>query len=142
MSKRSGITLVEVMTIICIIGIMGALLFGARGGCLIGCNPDYSSGTRVGVVTKFSHKGWNYKTWEGEMLMGGVVDGGRGSIQANVWKFTVPEEDDENRKKIEEALRTQKPIVIEYTEWMVRPNCQTDSGYIVKTVEFVKQDKK
>lgn len=141
MSKRAGVTLFEVIIVITIIALMAGILLGARGGCLIGCSPDYSHGTRVGVVTKFSSKGFSYKTWEGELLLGGVVEGAHGTVQANVWKFTVPDEDDESRKKIEEALKTQKPVIIEYSEWMVRPSCQTDSGYIVKSVEFVKQGK-
>jgi hypothetical protein len=30
---------------------------------------DYSSGERAGYVQKFSHKGWIFKTWEGELAM-------------------------------------------------------------------------
>jgi 4-amino-4-deoxy-L-arabinose transferase-like glycosyltransferase len=30
---------------------------------------SFSNGERVGVVQKFSHKGWVVKTWEGELLM-------------------------------------------------------------------------
>jgi lysophospholipid acyltransferase (LPLAT)-like uncharacterized protein len=30
---------------------------------------SYSSGERAGYVQKFSHKGWIFKTWEGELAM-------------------------------------------------------------------------
>jgi hypothetical protein len=30
---------------------------------------SYSSGDRAGYVQKFSHKGWMFKTWEGELSM-------------------------------------------------------------------------
>jgi hypothetical protein len=30
---------------------------------------SYSSGDRAGYITKFSHKGWLCKTWEGELTM-------------------------------------------------------------------------
>lgn len=30
---------------------------------------SYSSGDRAGYVQKFSHKGWIFKTWEGELAM-------------------------------------------------------------------------
>lgn len=135
--NKKGVTLVEVIVVITILTIIAAILCGGRG-CLVGCDPNYSDGTRVGVVTKFSHKGWSYKTWEGEMNMGGMVSDGQGGSHVSVWKFTVAEEDEENQKKIQDALKTQKQVIVQYSEWRVRPNCQTDSGYIVKSVEFVK----
>ena len=30
---------------------------------------DYSSGDRVGIVQKFSKRGWIFKSWEGELTM-------------------------------------------------------------------------
>jgi len=30
---------------------------------------SYSNGDRAGYVQKFSHKGWMFKTWEGELAM-------------------------------------------------------------------------
>jgi pilin/secretion family protein with methylation motif len=136
--KNKGITLVEVMLIITIIGILLALCFSARGGCLVGCNSDYSEGERVGVITKLSLKGWNYKTWEGQMNLGGMVQDTEGKLATNVWNFTVPEGDEDSLKLLKEAQRTQKPVIIRYKEWMIRPGCQTDSGYIVQGAEYVK----
>ena len=107
--RKRGVTLIEVLVIIAIVLILGSLVFGARGGCLIGCNPDYSDGERVGIVTKLSYKGWNYKTWEGEMNLGGMRAASDGKIETNVWMFTIPEEDEESRKLVQEAQRTQRP---------------------------------
>jgi prepilin-type N-terminal cleavage/methylation domain-containing protein len=138
--KRRGVTLLEILIVITIIGILASLLFGARGGCIIGCNSDYSEGERVGVVTKLSLKGWNYKTWEGEMNLGGLAANSQGQLEANVWHFTVPEGDEDSLKLIKEAQRTQKPVIIKYKQWMIRPGCQTDSGYIVQGAEYVKTE--
>lgn len=141
MKTTRGVTLIEVMTIITIVGLMAALLLGKNGGCMVGCNDSYSEGERVGIVSKFSNKGWQNKTWEGELVLGGLTSGAKGQLEANVWQFTVPDEDEESRKMIQEAQRSQKPVVIRYKEWMVRPGCQTDSGYMVQSVEFVKPEK-
>lgn len=139
--KTKGFTLTELLIVLTILAILFSLVLGGRGGCMIGCNDSYSEGERVGVVSKFSNKGWQYKTWEGELVLGGLTSGAKGQLEANVWQFTVPEEDEESRKVIQEAQRSQRPVVIRYKEWMIRPGCQTDSGYMVQSVEFVKEGK-
>lgn len=139
MKTPRGFTLIELMIVLAILGILFALVVG-QGGCLVGCNDSYSDGERVGVVTKLSHKGWQYKTWEGEMNLGGLASNSEGHLQANIWAFTITEEDEANLKLIQDAQRSQKPIIIRYKQWMVRPKCQTDSGYIVQSAEFVKAE--
>lgn len=142
MKMKRGVTLVEVLLVISIMAIMIALVFGKSGGCLVGCNDSYSEGERVGIVTKLSHKGWQNKTWEGQMNLGGMVTNSQGHQETNVWAFTVPEEDETTLKLLQEAQRTQKAVIIRYKEWQVRPGCQTDSGYIVQGAEYVKTEKK
>jgi hypothetical protein len=65
----------------------------------------------------------------------------QGHLETNVWRFTVPDEDEASLKLLQEAQRTQKPVIVKYKEWMIRPGCQTDSGYIVQGVEYVKLEK-
>lgn len=137
---KRGVTLVEILIVIAIAGILLSLLFGAKGGCMVGCNPDYSEGERVGVVTKLSHKGWQYKTWEGQMNLGGMARGTDGKYEPNVWAFTIPDDRDDLIKIVQEAQRSQKPVIITYKEWMVRPGCQTDSGFMVQDVQYVKEE--
>lgn len=140
MKNNRGTSLTEVLTLITIAGICLALCFGARG-CPVGCNDSYSEGERVGIVTKISHKGWQNKTWEGQLNLGGLTSNAQGHLETNVWAFTIPDEDEASLKILQEAQRTQKPVVIRYKEWMIRPGCQTDSGYIVQGAEFVKSEK-
>ena len=137
MRTNRGVTLLEVIYTIMIVGICLALCFGTRG-CPVGCNDSYSEGERVGVVTKISHKGWQNKTWEGEMNLGGMVSNSQGHLETNVWHFTIPDEDETSLKLLQEAQRTQKPVIVKYKEWMIRPGCQTDSGYMVQSAEYVK----
>ena len=51
---------------------------------LVALKWTYSEGERAGTLTKFSHKGWLCKTWEGE-LMQPTAPG----VPPTLWAFTV-----------------------------------------------------
>lgn len=54
----------------------------------------YSEGTRVGILYKFSKKGAVFKTYEGEMMLPGIRSkSGQGSINSNIFKFSVADEE-------------------------------------------------
>ena len=68
---------------------IGALLLACClgvGSCVV--SRPYSEGYRDGLVTKFSHKGFLRKSWEGDL-----TSGGRASTVAVVWKFTASDPD-------------------------------------------------
>jgi len=102
----------------------------------MGCGEGYGSGERVGLVVKCSYKGMfsSTKSWEAEMNLGGLTTGSDGRVMANVWKFTV--EDDEMVKKVQDAMKRQVPVTVKYTEWLCRPGCRSDTGYFVTDVEI------
>lgn len=52
---------------------------------------NYSEGERVGILQKFSHKGYLIKTWEGEMAMEGirVRSGDNSTTASSVFSFSV-----------------------------------------------------
>lgn len=89
--------------------------------CLAGCG-EYSGGERVGTIQKFSSKGFVWKTWEGEMLLGGLVrrdsvdsDGSlHSSVAANVWHFTV--EDPAMIAKVNDALDQGTAVRVGYRQ--------------------------
>jgi hypothetical protein len=60
------------------------------GGCMAVGDRTYSEGFRDGYRYKFSHKGYIFKSWEGEMSTSGFK--GRGDGVDNVFYFSV--EDD------------------------------------------------
>ncbi len=97
------------------------------------CSPHYSDGTRTGIITKLSHKGLFSKTWEGEMNLGGMVNGGgdKGMV-ANVWKFTV--EYDSIINTVKEAAADGRRVTLIYHEWLKRPVFKTDTGYMVSGI--------
>lgn len=63
-----------------------AILFSA-----VACT-HYSNGVRTGYLLKFSNKGFAFKTWEGQMNLGGlkeISDKSGTSYVANTWDFSL-----------------------------------------------------
>jgi hypothetical protein len=89
----------------------------------------YSEGERVGFVQKLSKRGWACKTNEGDLALVNVV-----GQQAEIWKFTVP--DDAVAAQIEsfEGHR----VALKYDEHQGVPmSCFGDSTYFVVGVRKV-----
>ena len=57
------------------------------------CGITYSSGTRTGVVIKVSQKGFVFKTYEGELNLGGFSQGEGTIMVRNIWNFSIPRND-------------------------------------------------
>ncbi len=135
-----GVTLVETLIVIVIVSLFAALLLPLIG-CPAGCDEGYSEGERIGTVVKCSRKGTfsSTKSWEAEMNLGGIRSDGSGGALANVWKFTV--EDDEVLRTVQEALRSQRPVIIKYTQWRVRPGCRSESGYLAREIQYFEPSK-
>lgn len=100
---------------------------------LAGCG-EYSDGVRIGTIQKFSYKGLVAKTWEGEMLLGGLKrktsstsDGGiTTSMVANVWNFTV--EDPAIIAKLKEAMDSGAQVQIKYRQEIIGSPFRTETG--------------
>lgn len=133
-NRKSGFTLIELMIVLVILFIFGAILLSAVGGVL-----GKSDGKRVGVITKFSYKGMLVKSYEGELNMGGVrnhSDGeGRNTMVANVWPFSCS--NPTVAKQIEDLIG--KEVVIKYHQSFA--GFSRETSYDVVSVEEVKPDK-
>ena len=86
---------------------------GFPGGVL----KDYSDGTRAGQITKLSHKGLFWKSWEAQMNMGGTVQGENGAV-ASVFAFNV---DSAVVPQIQSALESGKRVKVIYRQWLIQP---------------------
>jgi prepilin-type N-terminal cleavage/methylation domain-containing protein len=125
-SFRKAFTLIELLVVIAIIAILCGLALGVGGGCSV------SDGNRTGTVTKFAHKGIMVKSWEGELLMGGVRDVGQnGGSVANIWRFTVLDAD--VATKMESLVG--KPVKIKYHQVFIANPLTRDTTYEVIAVE-------
>lgn len=106
-----------------------AFLFGvffllpALGGSI-----SYSEGTRAGQLVKLSKRGMICKTWEGEIVLGGVKDG-----VVNTFAFSVT--DESMLPKLQEAIDKQTPITVTYDETWSHWYCTRDTDYLVTGVK-------
>ena len=103
------------------------------GSCWNGCNSDYSDGEWRGTVTKLSHKGLMFKSWEGEINCGGTREESNGkttSIVPNVVEFNAPEE---VVPQLKAALSSGQPVVLTYRQWMIAP-IRISNDHVVQSV--------
>lgn len=118
------------------------LLFA--GSCVVGNNLEYSNGTRVGVINKFSHRGLIWKTWEGQLALEGIVSGG-GRVGANVWNFSLDnnraneENIDELSQRLNQYLNENVKVKVTYHEPLTTWPWRSGTDYLVQSVEPVKQ---
>lgn len=104
------------------IALLSCVVFGGIEGCGAILNRwEYSDGDRVGTVNKFSQKGLFWQTWEGELLLGGVVSGQNGPV-ANVWEFSIDrlaehgESTDALVAEIANAMKAGRRVELHYKE--------------------------
>lgn len=128
MKPRSAFTLIELLIVVVIIGILASLVVGMGGGCSV------SDGTRTGTITKFSRKGLMVKSWEGEMVAGGVrqraTESGTIGV-ANVWQFSVLKP--EIAEKMENLVGQE--VRIKYHQVWMRNPVMRDTAYEITYVE-------
>jgi len=94
------------------------------------CGMSYSEGTRSGVLTKVSKKGFVFKTFEGELNIGGINQGD-GTIMPNtVFKFSVY--DEKTYRKLD-SLQGRK-IVVTYNQVLKNFFWQGESDYFIHDV--------
>jgi flagellar basal body-associated protein FliL len=100
---------------------------------------NYSEGDRVGIITKFSKKGIIFKSWEGELVMGGFRNtadaNGSNVMTANIFKFSV--KDDNVAKQVQKAMENGKTVELHYEESMWKPIDQSTS-YEVTEIKILK----
>ena len=100
----------------------------------------YSDGTRTGLLRKLSHKGYVFKTWEGELQMSAVMvpnDGTNSVAGGNVWSFSV--NDNDAVKALQEAESTGKRVTLHYTEYTKQLFWRGETRYFVDRVTIVQE---
>ena len=96
-----------------------------------GISNEYSSGERSGIVYKMSNSGFIWKTWEGEMNLGGVKSGDNSNV-ANIWHFSVT--DPILVKRLQDATHTNQHLILNYTEPFLMQYRIGASGYLVTSI--------
>lgn len=117
-----------------LIAIICLLIISAVSYVLI-CGMTYSSGVRTGVAIKISQKGYIFKTYEGELNLGGLSEGDGTIMPTRIWNFSVQRNDTTVYNKL---TRTQgKHVRLYYKEVMKNLFWQAETPYIVEKVELV-----
>jgi hypothetical protein len=90
----------------------------------------YSEGTRSGILTKVSKRGFVFKTYEGEMNIGGLNQGDGTIMPGTVFRFSASE-----RKVYDklESLQGRK-VVVHYKQVIKNLFWQGDTDYFVYDV--------
>lgn len=94
-------------------------------------NYTYSEGNRAGVVIKFSKKGFLFKTYEGEMNLGGMNTITNTAQVNSLWNFSV--KDQATADKLMQ-LEGQK-VSLHYREIIKQMPWQGETSYFVDGVE-------
>ena len=98
-----------------------------------GFGGGYSEGERTGTLTKFSKKGLIFKTWEGQMNLGGMVPDSENHMIPNIFRFSVT--DDKVAKNILESMRAGKKVSLKYTQWIISPKPIMGTDYDVISIK-------
>lgn len=130
-NRKSGFTYIELFVAI-FWAVVAIGIFAAAIGNVAGT----SDGKRVGVLSKFSHKGLFIKSYEGELNMGGVRNNvnskGERNVVANVWEFSCS--NPQMAEKLENLVG--KEVIIKYHQSFA--GLKRDTSYDVVSVEEVK----
>lgn len=79
-----------------------------------GCNRHVGRGEKVGTIIKLSQEGYFYKTWEAELIRGGM-NGGSGAFSTTPLHVTVS--DESLLPAVQKAFDEQKEVVVTYSEY-------------------------
>ena len=97
-------------------------------------NYTYSDGSRAGMLVKFSEKGYIFKTFEGDLNLGGINPLPGNTIANNIWKFSVKDD------SIGELLKSKEGQILRlhYREKIRNLPWQGDTKFFVDGVDSVK----
>ncbi len=98
---------------------------------------SYSEGRRAGFVLKLSKKGYVFKTYEGELRIGGLYDG-EGVMNATEWAFSVSAKNQEAIQKLEEAIATGQRASLTYEEKFFVLPWNGDTKFFITNVEVLR----
>lgn len=119
---KTNLKIVAVSALILFTGIFSYIYVGSI---------TFSDGERTGVVTKFSHKGIMFKTYEGELSQGSVDQGG----MRTTWLFSVA--DPKIIEEVKNCLRDGRKCTLHYKQQLLQQSWKGSTSYFI--VEVVKQ---
>lgn len=95
----------------------------------------YSEGSRAGVIIKFSKKGYVFKTYEGELNLGGMGNVPNTAQFNQIWEFSVKDQTVANKLM---GLEGRK-VSLHYKEKIKNLPWQGETVYFVDGVEVLNE---
>jgi len=95
---------------------------------------SYSDGERAGTISKFSRRGYLFKTYEGVLNVGGF-SGETGSLTPQYFDFSV--KDEAVAKQITEAVKTGQRVTLHYEEKILKLPWNGETKYYITSVEVI-----
>ena len=91
----------------------------------------YSEGNRAGRLIKFSKKGFVFKTYEGELNLGGVNTDMKNGLVNNMWSFSVID------AAVADSLMSMegKDVTLHYRQVIKNFSWQGETSYFVDKAE-------
>lgn len=103
-------------------------------------SANFSDGYRAGTIVKMSHKGAIFKTWEGQLHLGGLIGSGESDVASGIWNFSIDSDEEEVREKIEDAVDGGYRVKLYYKEKYMTFFWRGDTKYFVYRVEPIGKD--
>ena len=119
------------------------LIAGCGAGCEIMNRTTYIEGSRVGYIVKFAERGLLWKSYQGEVNMGGVLNGTMGGATLSTWNFSIDNQRRHNENVdslvavINRFLSEGKPVKITYTAPFYTWPWRSSNRYLVQSVDVV-----
>lgn len=107
--------------------ITAVVLFAAWWIYFFICGLTYSEGTRSGILTKVSKKGYVFKTFEGELNIGGIDQGDGTIMPMTIFRFSI--EDEKTYHKLD-SLQGRK-VIVHYNQVIKNFFWQGETDYFV-----------
>jgi hypothetical protein len=124
-----------------------AIMFVIMLMAMSACMPNYSEGKWNGVVVKLSHKGMIWKSWEGQIVLGGMRSkttahysakgeyaGSSTSAVTNAYDFNVGSP--EILRKVQEAMDQGKVVELSYRQWCIAPPWIENDHVVIEVKEL------
>jgi hypothetical protein len=113
------------------------LVLAVFGGIWFYLTGNYSDGFRAGTVVKLSRKGYIFKTYEGQINLGMVINNDPNSQASvnNIWEFSVGSNEQAVIDSLERAMTTGQRVRVHYKEKFKTFPWMGETPYFIYKVE-------